>query len=144
MAKHVAEEWKRQIINAGGDENLAEQAVTIAALNGMFDYLAPQAEQEPVGYLRVNINGNVSSQDFHRKKLLESERWRGWREQPLYAHPPADPALVKALDESNQIIIGLLHENSKNVRETAAKQFDKNIDLINAARGAGREQPNDA
>lgn len=34
---YYAEEWKRQIINAGGDENVAQQAVALAALNGLFD-----------------------------------------------------------------------------------------------------------
>lgn len=37
IEKHHAEEWQRQIINAGGDENVAQQAVTLAALNGPFD-----------------------------------------------------------------------------------------------------------
>lgn len=35
--RHHAEEWRRQIINAGGDENVAQQAVALAALNGLFD-----------------------------------------------------------------------------------------------------------
>ena len=37
IEKHHAEEWKRQIINAGGDENVAQQAVALAALNGLFE-----------------------------------------------------------------------------------------------------------
>lgn len=38
VAKQHAEEWKRQIINAGADENVAQQAVALAALNGLFDW----------------------------------------------------------------------------------------------------------
>lgn len=37
IERHHAEEWGRQIINAGGDENVAQQAVALAALNGLFD-----------------------------------------------------------------------------------------------------------
>lgn len=33
----VADEWRQQIISAGGDENVAQQAVALAALNGLFD-----------------------------------------------------------------------------------------------------------
>jgi hypothetical protein len=40
VRKAYAEEWKRQIINAGGDENIAQQAVALAALNGLFDNIA--------------------------------------------------------------------------------------------------------
>lgn len=37
IEKHHAEAWRRQIIEAGGDENVAQQAVALAALNGLFD-----------------------------------------------------------------------------------------------------------
>lgn len=37
IEKHHAEAWKRQIIQAGGDENVAQQAIALAALNGLFD-----------------------------------------------------------------------------------------------------------
>lgn len=35
--KAIAAEWKRQIISAGGDENVAQQAIALAGLNGLFD-----------------------------------------------------------------------------------------------------------
>lgn len=37
MEKQHAAEWKRCIISAGGDENVAQQAIALAALNGLFD-----------------------------------------------------------------------------------------------------------
>lgn len=46
LHKRLAQDWRDQIVAAGGDRNVAEQAVTLAALNGLFDgysYAAPQA-----------------------------------------------------------------------------------------------------
>jgi hypothetical protein len=37
VEKEHAAAWERCIIDAGGDENVARQAVTLAALNGLFD-----------------------------------------------------------------------------------------------------------
>lgn len=37
IERHHAEAWRRQIIEAGADENVAQQAVALAALNGLFD-----------------------------------------------------------------------------------------------------------
>jgi hypothetical protein len=37
LAKTHAKEWMRCILNAGGDENVAQQAVALAALNGLFE-----------------------------------------------------------------------------------------------------------
>ena len=39
LRHRYATDWQRQIINAGVDENIALQAVTLAALNGLFDHL---------------------------------------------------------------------------------------------------------
>lgn len=37
MEKHHADEWRRTIVSAGADESIAQQAVAMAALNGLFD-----------------------------------------------------------------------------------------------------------
>jgi hypothetical protein len=74
-----SEEWRRQIINAGADENVAQQAVALAALNGLFDVLigqpAPASNaQQPIrdmltkeiamlnDYLSEHCNGDSLSQ----------------------------------------------------------------------------------
>lgn len=57
LEKVHAEEWKRCIINAGGDENVAQQAVALAALNGLFDLHREAAE-----LLRLAADHRVSSE----------------------------------------------------------------------------------
>lgn len=37
IEKEHAAAWERCIVDAGGDENVAQQAVALAALNGLFD-----------------------------------------------------------------------------------------------------------
>jgi hypothetical protein len=39
LLAQLAKDWERQIISAGGDENVAQQAVALAALNGLFDHV---------------------------------------------------------------------------------------------------------
>lgn len=48
--KHHAAEWMRCIISAGGDENVAQQAIALAALNGLFDHFRKtEANRWPPG-----------------------------------------------------------------------------------------------
>lgn len=48
LEKRHAAEWKRCIITAGADENVAQQAVALAALNGLFDIYKRGADVWPV------------------------------------------------------------------------------------------------
>jgi hypothetical protein len=66
--RQYAEDWKRQIINAGGDENIAQQTVALAALNGLFDHIAPA--QLPASPVAVNA------------KALAREIEQAWDSEP--------------------------------------------------------------
>lgn len=56
--RQYAEEWKRCIINAGADENVAQQAVALAALNGLFDLHRTLAAAFPDGEQDRSSNGS--------------------------------------------------------------------------------------
>lgn len=79
VAEHHAKEWVRCIRSAGGDENVAQQAITLAALNGLFDIHRDPAAQELLASLKA----------LHHRLVKE-----GIRFGPLIAD--AEAAIAKA------------------------------------------------
>jgi len=67
LRRYHAELWRLQIISAGGDENVASQAIALAALNGLFDHLC--------GGDGVAQTQQRSAIDAAVQKVLATDKW---------------------------------------------------------------------
>lgn len=82
QANANAEDWQRQIVNAGGDEGLAQRAVALAALNGLFDHYTG----------RENMVMSVDN-DAILRRHREQQLFYGWFEDAGEIEPANDPPL---------------------------------------------------
>ncbi|MET4210482.1 hypothetical protein [Bradyrhizobium sp. LA2.1] len=122
--KHHADEWVRQIINAGGDENLAQQAVALAALNGLFDHVPDAAQSVQVRLATIE----------ECAKLVEPKQPRPCDCERCYCSNRGDMEAVASWDADAY--------NAKAIRALAepVDRYDEAMAAIDACIGPAHER----